>query len=86
MSESQGIKYSQFQVTDVTFDGKNWPTSVNLASYYLRNISNSNVGVINLTATLTKEESVELMRVLNDIATRIEKQLSDSLKHFPDAS
>lgn len=79
MSETEGIKYSKFRVTGVHLDGKGWPVSVDLASYYFRNLSDGKIGDVGLQAALTDSESKELMRVLNDVATRVENELREKL-------
>lgn len=79
-NDEKGIKYSAFQVTAVNFEGNGFPKSVNLASYYFRNMSDQKISPIELAAKLTEDEGTSLMRMLNNIAARIEEEIREGLE------
>ncbi len=78
--DKEGIKFSAFQVKAINFQGNGFPKSVNLASYYFANVSDQNISPVELSANLTQDEATALMKVLNNIAARVEEEIREGLE------
>ncbi len=79
MDNDKGIKFSRFRVNRLNFKDNSFPESVELSSHYFSNMSKQQLSAIQLAAILTKDEATNLMRVLNDIASRVENEIRDGL-------